>query len=222
MRLTDLLDATAASADLPSDVEIRGLTANSQKVKPGFLFAALPGLRSDGADFINEAVERGAVAILTHPEIDITQRIDDPLRASRIVKLHHHNPQKRFSLLAARFYETQPEVIAAVTGTNGKTSVASFVRQIWTKMGLPAASMGTLGLIGPEGSQPLSYTTPDPVTIFSTLNKLAEDKVGHLVMEASSHGLNQFRIDGIRLKAAAFTNLTQDHLDYHSTIEDYL
>jgi len=222
MRLTDLLDAMAASADIPTDMEIRGLTANSQKVKPGFLFAALPGLRSDGADFINEAVERGAVAILTRPGIDITQRIEDPLRASRIVKLHDHNPQKRFSLLAARFYETQPQVIAAVTGTNGKTSVASFTRQIWTMMGLRAASMGTLGLIGPDASQPLRYTTPGPVTIFSTLKKLTEDKVDHLVMEASSHGLDQFRLDGIRLKAAAFTNLTHDHLDYHSTVEDYL
>ena len=187
-----------------------------------FLFAALPGLRADGADFIDEAVERGAVAILARCDVDITERIGDPQRARQIAKLHDHNPHKRFSVLAAQFYQAQPDVIAAVTGTNGKTSVASFTRQIWTEMGCRAASMGTLGGVWPDGLKRLRYTTPGPITIFSTLKKLVEDKVDHLVMETSSHGLDQFRVDGVRLKAAAFTNLTQDHLDYHASVEDYL
>ncbi len=201
---------------LPSDVgaiNIAGLTADSREVKPGYLFAALPGVQADGVKFIPAAIEAGAVAILGGPDLVADTKV--PVIADR-------NPRRRLSALAARFYGAQPDIVAAVTGTNGKTSVATFVREIWAYLGLRSASLGTVGVVGPEGVRPLAHTTPDPVRLHSELAHLVEDRVTHLALEASSHGLAQYRLDGVRVSASAFTNLTRDHLDYHANFDDYL
>jgi len=219
MRLTHLLDGKAHVEIMPQDVDIQGLTADSREVAPGFLFAALPGVQMDGASFIGEALERGASAILAAPEVDLTAHgWRDSAQAAVIRDM---NPRQRFSLMAATFYGAQPDVVAAVTGTNGKTSIASFVRQIWTLMGLEAASLGTLGVVQRRDREALQHTTPDPVKIHRVLKELKDRKIDHLALEASSHGLAQYRLDGVRIKAAAFTNLTQDHLDYHASLEEY-
>ncbi|HMK68667.1 MAG TPA: UDP-N-acetylmuramoyl-L-alanyl-D-glutamate--2,6-diaminopimelate ligase [Stellaceae bacterium] len=201
------------------DVEIRGLTADSRLVEPGFLFAALPGASVHGKTFIEEAVRRGAVALL----------IDDALalpelhrRYPRLPVVVDANPRRRLAILAGRLFVPQPKTIVAVTGTNGKTSVAAFTRQLWQRLGSKAASLGTLGVVGPEFERPGSLTTPDPVTLHRELQSLALSGVDHVAIEASSHGLDQFRLDGLDLAAAAFTNLTRDHLDYHRTMEAYL
>ena len=131
------------------------------------------------------------------------------------------NPRRLFALMAARFFGRQPDLVVAITGTNGKTSVAAFVREIWTSMGFRAASLGTIGVVSPAGTVELQHTTPDPVKLQEIAAGLAEDHVEHLVLEASSHGLAQYRLDGLRMAAGAFTNITRDHLDYHSTFEDY-
>ncbi|MBI1238428.1 MAG: UDP-N-acetylmuramoyl-L-alanyl-D-glutamate--2,6-diaminopimelate ligase [Alphaproteobacteria bacterium] len=209
MKLSDLIDDPRAGGP-----EISGLTADSRAVKPGFLFAALPGTATDGRRFIPDALARGAVAILIPSDGDVPS-------APGAAIIVDANPRQRLALLAARFYGRQPSVIAAVTGTNGKTSVAGFTRQIWAKLGLASASLGTLGVDTPFGHLPLSHTTPDPVELHQKLDVLAEKGVTHLAMEASSHGLAQYRLDGVTLAAAGFTNLTRDHLDYHPTFEDY-
>jgi UDP-N-acetylmuramoyl-L-alanyl-D-glutamate--2,6-diaminopimelate ligase len=197
------------------NVEITGLTSDSRKVQPGNLFAALPGAQHDGRDFIGDALTRGANALLAENDLQ-GQTIP-----AEIPVIHDDEPRRRFSLMAARFYAAQPEVVAAVTGTNGKTSVANFLRQIWSHSGLSAASLGTLGLSAPGMEEPGSLTTPDPVALHKTLSRLGEYGVSHAVIEASSHGLEQFRLDGVTLDAAAFTNLSRDHLDYHGTEEAY-
>ncbi len=200
-------------------MDIRGLTADSREVAPGYLFAALPGTRLDGARFIPEAVRRGATAILAGPQVDF-EALGLPA-TEELAIIRDANPRQALSLMAAAFYGAQPETIVAVTGTNGKTSVAGFVRQIWTEMDKAAASLGTLGVVESDQVHPLRHTTPDPVEIHRVLKGLADRGVDHLALEASSHGLAQYRLDGVRLKAAAFTNLTQDHLDYHASFEDY-
>lgn len=192
--------------------DISGLTADSRQVRPGFLFAALPGQREDGRRFVADAVRRGAVAVLAAPGVDVP---------AGVALIESDNPRRALSRLAARFYPHQPKTIAAVTGTNGKTSVADFTRQLWTFLGHKAASLGTLGLVSPEGARPGALTTPDPVILHRDLAALAEAGVEHLAMEASSHGLDQFRLDGVRVSAAAFTNLTRDHLDYHANMVAY-
>lgn len=207
MTLRDLFQNENVSAD----IEITGMTADSRLVKPGFLFAALQGVAQDGRDFIPQAIEAGAVAILAASDVDTGP-------AALIVDAE---PRLALAKAAARFYPDQPEKIVAVTGTNGKSSTVDFLRQIWTELGLRGASMGTLGAIGPEGQLDLGHTTPDPVAIHRTLSDLAKSGVTHLAMEASSHGLAQYRLDGVRLSAVAFTNLTQDHLDYHSSFDEY-
>jgi UDP-N-acetylmuramoyl-L-alanyl-D-glutamate--2,6-diaminopimelate ligase len=196
-------------AQLPQgfDPVVAGITADSRAVRSGFVFVALPGVKADGADFIPQALANGAVAI-------VAEQGDGSIVKSA-------NPHRLLALMAARFYDQQPDTIVAVTGTNGKTSVSVFVRQIWEQMGFRAASLGTIGVVGPHGSEYLSHTTPDPVKLQELAAKLAADKVEHLAIEASSHGLSQYRLDGLRLTAAAFTNLTRDHLDYHATLEDY-
>ncbi len=219
MRLTHLLDGKAHVENMPQEVDIRGLTADSRQVAPGFLFAALPGSQMDGAKFIGEALARGASAILAAPDVNLA--VHGWVESDEAAIIRDMNPRQRLSLMAAAFYGAQPDVVAAVTGTNGKTSVASFVRQIWTLMGLDAASLGTLGVVHGEGYEALQHTTPDPVKIHSTLKKLKEQHINYLALEASSHGLAQYRLDGVRIKAAAFTNLSQDHLDYHASFEDY-
>jgi UDP-N-acetylmuramoyl-L-alanyl-D-glutamate--2,6-diaminopimelate ligase len=194
------------------DPEILGITADSRAVKPGWLFAALPGAKTDGRAFVGDAVTRGAVAVLGEPGLALPTGI--ALVASR-------NPRRELARLAARFHAGQPRVIAAITGTNGKTSVAAFARQIWSRLGHKAASLGTLGLVAPGREQPGSLTTPDPVALHQNLATLAAEGVDHLAIEASSHGLAQYRLDGIQVSAAAFTNLTRDHLDYHGSMAAY-
>jgi len=198
-----------------AELEIRGLTADSRTVEPGFLFAALPGTRADGRAFIDEAVARGAVAVLAPAG---TAR---PANNERVALIEDENPRRRLALMAARFYERQPRTIAAVTGTSGKTSVAAFTRQLWTLLGHRAASIGTLGIVTPEETRYGSLTTPDPVLLHRDLAMLERSGIDHLAIEASSHGLAQYRLDGLRLSAAAFTNLSRDHLDYHPTMADY-
>ncbi|MEM8618038.1 MAG: UDP-N-acetylmuramoyl-L-alanyl-D-glutamate--2,6-diaminopimelate ligase, partial [Pseudomonadota bacterium] len=196
--------------DIPK-TDVTGLTADSRKVEPGFIFAALKGVAADGRDYIPQAIKAGASAILGEdlPEIE------------GAIAIEVGNARLALAEASAHFYPTQPETIIGITGTNGKSSTVDFLRQIWTHAGLQAASMGTLGAIGPKGSIDLGHTTPDPVAIHETLSTLAHDGVSHVAMEASSHGLAQFRLDGVRLTSVAFTNLTQDHLDYHKTMEDY-
>ena len=198
-----------------SDPALAGLTLDSRKVGPGFLFAALAGNRQDGAAFVAEAVKRGAVAILAAPDADLP-----PLDPS-VVVIRDANPRRRVALMAAAFAGTQPATIAAVTGTNGKSSTVHFVRHIWASLGLKAASVGTLGIFSPGLTREAGLTTPDPVQLHEDLAILARQGVTHLAIEASSHGLDQHRLDGLRLSAACFTNLTHEHLDYHASMETY-
>ena len=198
------------------DPEIRSITADSRLVSPGTLFVALPGVANDGRRFIADAIGRGAAAILTDAEGAA------PHADAAVPVLVDENPRRRLALLAARLHSPQPKTVAAVTGTNGKTSTASFTRQIWADTGLRAASIGTLGIEGPDGLRPGAMTTPDPVALHQALADLAADRIDHAVLEASSHGLDQYRLDGVRITAGAFTNLTQDHLDYHKTMAAYL
>ncbi len=196
-----------------TDLAVTGMTADSRAVQPGFLFAALPGSHADGRAFINDAIAKGAVAILA-PE---GTRINAP----NVALITDPDPRRRFARMAAVFHAGQPDHLVAVTGTNGKTSTADFFRQMWTMLGQSAASIGTLGVIAPGWSNPGGLTTPDPVVLHKTLAALTNDGVRYAAVEASSHGLDQGRLDGTRLTAAAFTNLTRDHLDYHPDMEAY-
>lgn len=209
------------NARLPApwlSVPIMGLTADSREVKPGYLFAALPGSRTDGSRYVAEALQRGAAAILMPQggahSFNGTRPNGTPL-------VEDSDPRRRLALIAARFFGAQPEIAVAVTGTNGKTSVASFLRQLWEQEGICAASLGTVGVVGPSGTEILAHTTPDPIELHRILAELAKAGVTHLALEASSHGLEQRRIDGIRLAAGAFTNISRDHLDYHPSFEAY-
>lgn len=213
MQLAALIGKESPALPEGGATEILGLTADSRAVQPGYLFAALPGTKLDGTKFIAQALEKGASALLVPQGADVEAGV--PVIADR-------NPRRRLALMASRFFGTQPRVIAAVTGTNGKTSVATFTRQIWAMLGEPAASLGTLGITSPKGERPLGYTTPDPVALQAELAALAKEGVTHLAMEASSHGLAQYRLDGTKLAAAGFTNITRDHMDYHSSFDDYL
>ncbi len=202
-------------------MDIVGLTCDSRRVEPGYLFAALPGTVVDGRNYIDEALRRGAVAVLASHGT----RLDDP-QHREIPLLTDDNPRRRYAIMAARFFSLQPPTIAAVTGTNGKTSVVSFARQIWTRLGRRAASMGTLGLETSvsevTGQKGAGLTTPDPAELHRQLRNLVEHGIECVALEASSHGLDQHRLDGLRLSAAAFTNISRDHLDYHGSMEDYL
>jgi UDP-N-acetylmuramoyl-L-alanyl-D-glutamate--2,6-diaminopimelate ligase len=211
MTLAKLIAGDAPLPRAAETIAIAGLTSDSREVKPGFVFAALPGTSVDGSAFIEQAFSKGAVAVIAAKTFNGA--------AHPIVETS--NPRKVFAHAAARFFGEQPELTVAVTGTNGKTSVAAFVRQIWLAMGFRAASLGTVGVVGPESTETLAHTTPDPVQLHRILAKLAYDHVKHLALEASSHGLAQFRLDGVRFAAAGFTNLTRDHLDYHATVDDY-
>ncbi len=195
--------------------DYRGIAADSRDVQPGFLFAALPGTKTDGARFIADAVNRGAVAVLGMPETAAEAK------AHGVTFVSDSNPRRRLALMAAEFFAEQPAQIAAVTGTNGKTSIVSFLRQIWTQLGHKAASLGTLGIDAPSGHVPLGHTTPDPVKLHAQLASLKQEGVDHLALEASSHGLDQYRLDGVRVAAAGFSNITRDHLDYHPDFEHY-
>nr|WP_268877959.1 UDP-N-acetylmuramoyl-L-alanyl-D-glutamate--2,6-diaminopimelate ligase [Algihabitans albus] len=209
-------DERRAMGNTAERLEIAGLTADSRQVEAGFLFAALPGAQADGRDFIDQAVAKGAVAVLA-PNGTQIKRYNPP-----VLLIQDAEPRRRLALMAATLHKRQPREIAAVTGTNGKTSVAVFVRQIWENLGRKAASLGTLGLTPPRSDAPAALTTPDPVELHRCLAALAAEGIEALAMEASSHGLDQFRLDGVRLSAAAFTNLSRDHLDYHGSMEAYL
>jgi UDP-N-acetylmuramoyl-L-alanyl-D-glutamate--2,6-diaminopimelate ligase len=213
MTLGELFGLQAKLPDGLSRVPISGLASDSREVKPGYLFAALPGVKTDGSRFIQEALERGAAAILV-------PRGAKPQAGSAAI-IEDHDPRRRLALIAARFYGLQPKTAVAVTGTNGKTSVASFVRQLWMGQGLKAASLGTVGVVTPSGTQVLKHTTPDPIELHAILAALAKDGVSHLALEASSHGLQQRRVDGVTFVVGAFTNISRDHLDYHASFEDY-
>ncbi|AHB49631.1 UDP-N-acetylmuramoylalanyl-D-glutamate--2,6-diaminopimelate ligase [Hyphomicrobium nitrativorans NL23] len=205
-------------AEVPAgafSIAVTSLTADSRRVEPGALFAALSGAKADGTAFIADAVEKGAVAILTSETADVPDGLSVPVLRAR-------DPRRALALIAARFFERQPETIVAVTGTSGKTSVAEFTRQLFAAAGRRAASLGTIGVVKPDGATYGSLTTPDPVTLHATLAALAGEGITHLAFEASSHGLDQYRLDGVRVSAAAFTNLGRDHLDYHPTTEAYL
>ena len=217
MRLDDLMRRSGLPlpAGARAEGDILGLTADSRAVRPGFLFAALPGARADGRAFIAEAVARGATAVLAPGGTAWPEGV--PMRPL----LTDADPRRALALVAAAFHGLQPRTVVAVTGTNGKTSTVDFLRQIWTLTGTRAASLGTLGVMA-EGFDPgPSLTTPDPVTLHATLAALARAGIGCAAMEASSHGLDQRRLDGVRLAAAGFTNLTRDHLDYHGGMPAY-
>src|SRR5207302_8138506 len=201
-----------------ADPDIIGITADSRQVKPGYLFAALRGTQRAGRAFATEAAAKGAAAILTD---DADALPLDPDMRRRVAIIADPNPQRRLALLAARFYGRQPRTVAAVTGTNGKTSVAHFTREIWSSLGHPAASLGTLGLVLPSGRRPGALTTPDPIALHRDLAELAAQGIEHAAIEASSHGLAQYRLDAVAVTAAAFTNLTRDHLDYHGDMASY-
>jgi UDP-N-acetylmuramoyl-L-alanyl-D-glutamate--2,6-diaminopimelate ligase len=213
VRLADLLPEAAGDARF-SGIDIAGVSADSRKIKPGFLFVAITGVKADGAQFARTAASAGAAAIVGEHKPDGL-----PPNIPFIAVM---NTRRALALAAAKFYPRQPATIAAVTGTSGKTSVAAFTRQIWATLGLQAASIGTVGVVTPKAETYGSLTTPDPVDLHRTLDQLASEGITHLALEASSHGLDQHRLDGVRVAAGAFTNLSRDHLDYHPTMEAYL
>ena len=210
--LTGLPPACVAGWQAAQGVCITGITADSRAVGPGMLFVAVPGSQTDGRRFIGQAVAQGAAAVLA--PLDTTDAIACPL-------LQDPQPRQRLARIAGVLAGAQPDTVVAVTGTNGKTSVCDFLRQIWTLAGWRAASLGTLGVIAPGHAGGSGLTTPDPVALAQTLAQLAQEGVRGAALEASSHGLAQFRLDGVRLAAGAFTNLTRDHLDYHGSLDAY-
>ncbi|WEX76351.1 UDP-N-acetylmuramoyl-L-alanyl-D-glutamate--2,6-diaminopimelate ligase [Sinorhizobium numidicum] len=218
MKIKDLAGANCPelSAQLKGDfanIEIAGITADSRQVKPGDLFVAVAGTKANGTAYIADALSRGAAAVVAGPGAEAEA-------GAPIFSLS--DPRRFLATAAARLYGHQPETMVAVTGTAGKTSVASFTRQIWAHSGLSAAMIGTTGVIAPGRNEYGSLTTPDPVSLHKLLAELADAGVTHAAMEASSHGLDQSRLDGVRLAAAAFTNLGRDHMDYHPTVEHYM
>jgi UDP-N-acetylmuramoyl-L-alanyl-D-glutamate--2,6-diaminopimelate ligase len=225
MRLRDLFgdDATiepqadaavaADATEVAGATEVRGIAVDSRAVKPGDLFFAIAGSKTDGSRFIDSAIASGAVAVAgEHPSAG----------DRRVPFVVTPNPRRALALAAAKFYPRQPPTIAAVTGTSGKTSVAAFARQIWQQLGHASASIGTIGLVSPTRTVYGSLTTPDPIALHRQLDEIAGDGVTHLAFEASSHGLDQYRLDGVRIAAGGFTNLTRDHMDYHPDVAHYL
>jgi UDP-N-acetylmuramoyl-L-alanyl-D-glutamate--2,6-diaminopimelate ligase len=217
MRLQVLAEAAGDLEVSPGsgEVEISSLSADSRAVQPGGLFAALAGSKDHGSAYLADAVRAGAAAVLIEEGAS-------PKVPGGVPVLRSRQPRRAFARLAAAFWARQPATIVAVTGTSGKTSVAEFSRQIFARLGHSSASLGTLGLVQAGAERAGSLTTPDPVALHATLAKLAEGGVTHLALEASSHGLDQHRLDGVRLRAAAFTNLGHDHLDYHASMQAYL
>ncbi|EBA14332.1 UDP-N-acetylmuramoylalanyl-D-glutamate--2,6-diaminopimelate ligase [Roseobacter sp. SK209-2-6] len=201
-----------------ADPVIHSISVDSREALEGGLFAALPGSQVHGAKFIPAALERGATAILT--DAKGAEIAAQPLSESHAAVVIVEDPRQALAYAAALWFGAQPETMVAVTGTNGKTSVASFVRQIWCELGHQAVNLGTTGVEG-AWSYPLAHTTPEPITLHRALARAAAAGVTHAAMEASSHGLDQGRLDGVQLAAAGFTNFTQDHLDYHKTFEAY-
>jgi UDP-N-acetylmuramoyl-L-alanyl-D-glutamate--2,6-diaminopimelate ligase len=215
MKLRQILPADIAITARDADIDVRGVTADSRSVKPGDMFVAIAGGKTDGLRFVAPAIAAGAVVVAAE------RPPDAPLTAG-VAFVQVNNARRTLALMAAKLYRRQPQVIAAITGTSGKTSVAAFTRQIWTTLGHRAASIGTIGVVSPRGETYGSLTTPDPVLLHQSIDRLAGDGVTHLAIEASSHGLDQFRLDGLQIAAGAFTNITRDHLDYHVSFEAYL
>jgi UDP-N-acetylmuramoyl-L-alanyl-D-glutamate--2,6-diaminopimelate ligase len=213
MKLADLPLENARFDPRFAGLELTGVSADSRKVKKGELFVAVPGTKSNGLAFVAQALEAGAAAVMAERNAQVP---------AQIAFVEVADARRALARAAAAFFPRQPNIIAAVTGTSGKTSVAAFARQIWTALGAAAASIGTIGVVSPRGAQYGSLTTPDPVELHRTLDRLAGEGVTHLALEASSHGLDQHRLDGVRISAGAFTNLSRDHLDYHPTMEAYL
>lgn len=214
MKLADLMpDVFAAHA--AAGTPVSHLTVDSRAAGPGSVFVAVPGSKTDGLRFARDAAAKGAVAIVGEGE----RPADLP---AGVAYARVPDARRALALAAARLHPRQPGTIVAVTGTAGKSSVAEFSRQIFAACGHAAASLGTIGVVAPSGAVYGSLTTPDPVSLHATLDKLAGEGVTHLAMEASSHGLDQRRLDGVRLVAGAFTNLGRDHLDYHPTLDAYL
>ena len=215
MRLRDILPADAEIAAGSAEIDVGGITSDSRTVRAGDVFVAIAGGKVDGMRFVASALAAGAAAIVADRPPQV------PLPAS-VAFVQVGNIRRTLALAAAKFYPRQPAAIAAVTGTSGKTSVAAFTREIWTALGHQAASIGTVGVVSPRGEIYGSLTTPNPVALHRSLDQLAGDGVTHLAIEASSHGLDQHRLDGLRIAAAGFTNITRDHLDYHPSFQDYL
>ncbi|MBL9074161.1 UDP-N-acetylmuramoyl-L-alanyl-D-glutamate--2,6-diaminopimelate ligase [Tabrizicola sp.] len=213
-RLSDL----GLTARAGRDPALSGITADSRAVRAGMLFAALPGTAVHGAKFLSAALEQGAAAVLTDAEG--ARLAAEALAETDVALVVAEDPRAALACAAALWFGAQPEVMVAVTGTNGKTSVATFTRQIWAALGHEAINIGTTGIEG-AWTAPSGHTTPDPVTLQKLLAAAAAGGVTHAAMEASSHGIDQRRLDGVRLVAGGFTNLTQDHLDYHGTMEAY-
>src|SRR5579885_329964 len=212
MKLADLPLENARFAPRFAALPLAGVAADSRKVKPGDVFVAVSGSKSDGRSFVPQALAAGASAVVAEGKIDVP---------AEIAVVQVADARRALALCAAAFFPRQPATIAAITGTSGKTSVAAFTRQLWAALGQQAASIGTVGVVSPQGERYGSLTTPDPIELHRTLDALAGQGVTHLALEASSHGLDQRRLDGVRIAAGAFTNLSRDHLDYHPTIGEY-
>ena len=212
MRLAALMErAGLAVPDAAGAVEVTGFAIDHRKVAPGTVFGAFQGARVDGESFIAAAVAAGAVAVVARSEAAVAGALH----------IASDNPRRTFARLAAGFFQPVPPVLVAVTGTNGKTSTVEMTRQIWRIGGERAASIGTLGVTTPDGSVATGLTTPDIVTFLANMAGLAREGVTHVAYEASSHGLAQYRSEGLPVAACAFTNFSRDHLDYHGTMEDY-
>ena len=209
MRLGELLRAAGLAGE--SHAAVTGFAIDHRKVAPGTVFGAFQGAAVNGEDFIPAAIEAGAIAIVARPEAVVTGALH----------IADANPRKAFARLAAGFFAPYPSTIVAVTGTNGQTSTVEMTRQIWRMAGERAASIGTLGVTTPDGSVSTGLTTPDIVTFLGNMAGLAREGVTHVAYEASSHGLSQYRNEGLVLAASAFTNFSRDHLDYHGTMEEY-
>jgi UDP-N-acetylmuramoyl-L-alanyl-D-glutamate--2,6-diaminopimelate ligase len=214
MRLSDLSAQICSIPPESAALVVAGVTADSRTVTPGDLFIAIPGTKADGGRYIADAEARGAVAAIAAESAVVPASLNIPV-------LRTPDPRVALAAISARIYAGQPATVVAVTGTSGKTSVAEFTRQIFAACGRQAASLGTIGVVSPKTTIYGSLTTPDPVSLHKTLASLAREGVTHLAMEASSHGLDQHRLDGVTIAAAAFTNLGRDHMDYHPTVEDY-
>ncbi len=214
MQLRDVLTSDADWDPRFGDRQVAGVSADSRTVTPGSIFVALTGSKIDGSRFIADAVTAGATAVMAET------RPASPL-PSHVAFIRVPNARRALALAAARFHPRQPDIIAAVTGTSGKTSVVSFVRQIWQALGHSAASIGTIGVVTVKREEYGSLTTPDPVALHRILDRLVHEGVTHLAIEASSHGLDQHRLDGLCIQVGAFTNISRDHLDYHPTMEAY-
>jgi UDP-N-acetylmuramoyl-L-alanyl-D-glutamate--2,6-diaminopimelate ligase len=214
MKLCEILPAGAEIAPGHADIEVGGVTADSRTVRRGDVFVAIAGGRTDGLRFVGDVLAAGAVAI-------VAEQTPDVALPTGVAFVRVGNARRSLALIAAKLYPRQPPIIAAVTGTSGKTSVAAFTRQVWTALGHDAASIGTIGIVSPRGETYGSLTTPDPVALHRSLDALVGEGVTHVAIEASSHGLDQYRLDGLRIAAGAFTNITRDHLDYHPSFEAY-